>query len=60
MDTGRTNTSLYEKHLSNKKIRELSDKMIVEFQRGGVVSLDGYTPEEIKEARRIYNNRTKK
>ena len=51
-----TNTSLYEKHLSNKKIRELSDKMIVEFQRGGV---DGYTPEEIKEARRIYNNRTK-
>ncbi len=55
-----TNTSLYEKHLSNKKIRELSDKMIVEFQRGGVVSLDGYTPEEIKEARRIYNNRTKK
>lgn len=55
-----TNTSLYKKHFPNKKIRELSDKMIVEFQRGGVVSLDGYTPEEIKEARRIYNNRTKK
>ena len=38
---------------------ELADKMMKEFSKGGCVILDDYTPEEIKDAQRIYDEKQK-
>ena len=41
------------------RAKELADKMIKEFPKGGSVYLDDYTEEEVEEARKIYNERKK-
>jgi len=39
--------------------KELADKMMKEFPKGGCVYLDDYTPEEVRVARKIYNEKQK-
>jgi hypothetical protein len=39
--------------------RELADKMMKEFSKGGRVFLDDYTPEEIKKAQKLYDEEKK-
>ena len=41
------------------RLKELADKMMKEFSKGGSVFLDDYSPEEVRVARKIYNEKQK-
>ena len=41
------------------KSKKLAKEMMKEFPKGGCVYLDDYTPEEVRVARKIYNEKQK-
>ena len=48
-----------EKIYGIDRARDLADKMMKEFPKGGSIFLDEYTPEEIKQAQKLYDEKQK-